>query len=271
MTGTIAGNDVVHDVDADWVLAGHYLRFHEFSREREEGGERAYEATVYIGWDAQADRFVCLWLDVTGGEGLASGVLGYAAPVGDTIPFVFGEGDSQIHNTFVYLRDSDRWEWTIVNVRGEERREFAHVTLQRRFDAVPGDWSPRQREILDAIAKLSASTAPGGGGADDYATMLTEDFSRWTIGSDVVNGKGEWVEGIRTWYDEGWRVSDRTADVLEIAVEGGTAFSRRILSETYTTPDGETSPPAKAALAEVWRRDGEGWRLQRVTVHPIER
>ena len=62
----------------------------------------------------------------------------------------------------------------------------------------------------------------------------------------------------------------REAEVLEITVEGPTAFSRRIVTESYTGPDGETTPAAKAALAEVWRRDGEGWRLQRVTVHPIE-
>ena len=270
LTGTIAGNEVVHDVDADWVLAGHYMRFHDFSREREEGGARAYEATVYIGWDAQTQRFVCLWLDVTGGDGLSSGVLGYAAPVGDTIPFIFGEGESQIHNTFVYNRDSDSWEWTIVNVRGEERREFAHVTLQQRFDAVPGNWSPRQREILDAIAKLSASTAPGGGGADDYAAMLTEDFSRWTIGRNVVTSKQDWVDGIRTWYEDGWRVSDRQAEVLEITVEGATAYSRRIVTETYTAADGETTAPTRAALAEVWSRGGEGWRLRRVTAHAVE-
>ena len=141
---------------------------------------------------------------------------------------------------------------------------------RRRFDPVVGDWSPRQREILDAIARLSASTAPGGGGADDYAPMLTEDFSRWTIGSDVLNGKEDWVEGVRSWFDDGWRVSDRQVEVLEITVEGDTAFSRRIVSETYAASDGEISPPAKAALAEVWRRDGEGWRLKRVTVHPIQ-
>ncbi|RKZ15711.1 hypothetical protein DRQ53_08245 [bacterium] len=270
MTGTIAGKQIVHDVDADWVLAGHYLRFHEFSREREESGVRAYEATVYIGWDEQAERFVCLWLDVTGGGGLASGVLGYAAPDGDRIPFVFGEGDSQIHNTFVYHRGADTWEWTIVNVRGDKRSEFAHVTLERRFDAPAGDWSPQQREILDAIAELSASTAPGGGGVDDYASLLTEDFSRWTIGSEVLNGKADWVDGVRDWFDNGWRVSDRLAEILEITIDGDTAFSRRIVTETYASSDGETSPPARAALAEVWRRDGEGWRLQRVTVHPMQ-
>ncbi len=241
MTGTIAGDAVVHDVDADWVLAGHYLRFHDFSREREESGDRAYEATVFIGWDAETERFVCLWLDVTGGEGLSNGVLGYAAPVGDTIPWIFDAGEYEIHNTFVYHRGADSWEWTIVNARGDERTEFAHVTLERRFEATPGDWSPQQREILDAVARLSAATAPGGGGADDYATMLTEDFSRWTIGSDVLNGKQAWVEGVRSWFDDGWRVSERQAEVLEITVEGGTAFSRRIVSETYLPP-GPRSP-----------------------------
>lgn len=270
MTGTIAGREVVHDVDADWVLAGHYLRFHDLSRERDEDGTRAYEATVFIGWDEQTEEFVCLWLDVTGGEGLASGVLGRGAPTGDTIPFVFGDGASQIHNTFHYHRDSHRWEWRIVNVRGDERREFAHVKLRRRFEAAPGDWSPSQRQILRAMAELSASTAPGGGGPDDYAAMLTDDFSRWTIGSDAMDHKEEWIDGVRSWYDEGWRVADRQAEVLEIRVEGATAFSRRIVSEIYAASDGETSPPAKAALAEVWRRDGEGWRLQRVTVHSVQ-
>jgi len=99
--------------------------------------------------------------------------------------------------------------------------------------------------------------------------MLTEDFSRWTIGSDIVNGKQDWVDGVRGWFDEGWRVSDRQAEVLEITVEGPTAYSRRIVTETFAGPDGDTSPPARAALAEVWRRDGEGWRLQRVTAHPL--
>jgi ketosteroid isomerase-like protein len=271
MTGTIAGNDVVHDIDADWVLAGHYLRFHDLSRERQENGARAYEATVYIGWDAETGQFACLWLDVTGGEGLASGVLGYAAPAGDTIPFVFGTGESRIHNTFVYHREQDRWEWTIVNVRGEERREFAQVMLQRRFPAAPGEWSPRQGEILRAIDKLSASTTAGGGGADDYAAMLTDDFTRWTIGSETVEGKEGWVDRVREWFDQGWRVSDRRADVLEISVEGVAAYSRRIVAETYVGPDGESMPASTAALAEVWRLDGEGWRLQRVTVHPMEK
>ena len=120
------------------------------------------------------------------------------------------------------------------------------------------------------MAALSAATAPGGGGADDYARLLTDDFSRWTIGGEVVEGKETWLEGVRAWFDDGWRVIDRRAEVLEITVEGPVAFSRRIVTESYAGPDGDRPPPARAALSEVWRRDGEGWRLQRVTVRALE-
>ena len=65
----------------------------------------------------------------------------------------------------------------------------------------------------------------------------------------MLTGKQEWVEGVRGWFDDGWRVSDRQAEVLEITIEGPVAYSRRVVTETYIGPDGETSPPATAALA----------------------
>lgn len=133
MTGTIAGGEVVHDLEAAWVLDGFYLQFHELARERTEDGKPAYEAIVTIGWDEPSKRYVCLWLDSTGGTGLASGILGYGKREGDSIPFVFGEGNgSAIHNTFQYQRDSDTWQWVIDNVNGDETSNFAEVTLKRR-------------------------------------------------------------------------------------------------------------------------------------------
>ena len=52
----------------DKVINGHqYLRFGELSREREDDGTRAYEAIVFIGWDAEHERYAWLWLDSTGG------------------------------------------------------------------------------------------------------------------------------------------------------------------------------------------------------------
>lgn len=132
MSGTIAGNEIVHDLEAEWVLGGHYLFFHEIARGRDEQGNPAYESRVYFGWDEEDERLVCLWLDVTGGGGLVPDGLGYGEPDGDRIPFVWGEGaESQIHNTFTYRADSDSWTWQIDNVREGEARNFARVTLQR--------------------------------------------------------------------------------------------------------------------------------------------
>lgn len=130
-------------------------------------------------------------------------------------------------------------------------------------------WSPAQREVLAAIERLSASTAPGGAGAEAYGAVLAEDFSRWTVGSEIMNGKDEWVGGVREWFDDGWRVSDRETRHLEIRVRGAHAFTRRIVEETYRGPDGERST-STAALAEVWVREEGEWRLLMVNVHPVD-
>jgi hypothetical protein len=132
MTGTIAGQEIVHDLEAEWVLGGHYLYFHEIARERDENGDPAYESRVYFGWDEASERLVCLWLDVTGGGGLVPDGFGYGQPDGDRIPFVWGEGtDMQIHNTFTYQHERDNWAWQIDNVRDGESSNFARVMLHR--------------------------------------------------------------------------------------------------------------------------------------------
>ena len=129
-------------------------------------------------------------------------------------------------------------------------------------------WTKEQRQVLAAIQRLSASTAPGGAGPDAYAAVLADDFSRWTVGSDVINDKQTWVEGVREWFDDGWRVSDRKTRNLEIQVSDDQAFIRRIVTETYLGPDKETSS-SSAALAEVWVRRADDWLLLRADVHPM--
>ncbi len=129
-------------------------------------------------------------------------------------------------------------------------------------------WTPEQREVLAAMEELSDSTAPNGTGADAYGAVLAEGFSRWTIGSAVMNDKHDWVEGVREWFDEGWRVADRQTQHLEILIRGDLAFTRRMVEETYLGPAGEQSKSG-AALAEVWVRSDLGWRLLRVDVHPL--
>jgi hypothetical protein len=126
-------------------------------------------------------------------------------------------------------------------------------------------WSPEQSSLLASIHKLSASTAPDGAGADGYAAVLAENFSRWTTGSQVINRKTEWVEGVRGWFDDGWRVVDRNETIIEIKIRADEAFTRRIVEETYLGPNDERSV-SRAARAETWVRSDRGWLLLRVNV-----
>lgn len=129
--------------------------------------------------------------------------------------------------------------------------------------------SAAQKEIVKAMEKFSETTAPGGAGAEGYAAFLTEDFSRWTIGSKVTNDKDKWVEGVRAWFDDGWRVSSRETQNLEILVVDNFAFTRRIVTETYLGPEGDSSV-SKAALVEIWTFRNKSWLLYRVNVHPMD-
>jgi opacity protein-like surface antigen len=127
-----------------------------------------------------------------------------------------------------------------------------------------------QQQILAAIEQLSAATAPEGGGADAYAAILADDFSRWTLGGES-HDRTSWVEGVRGWFDDGWRVAERRTEHLEIEVRGTLAFTRRIVTEQFRGPDGELADPGTAALAEVWVRGDHGWQLWRVDARPLAR
>ncbi len=129
LTGTIAGDDVVHSVDARWILGHQYLQFDE----RTEKGEIDYEATVIFGWDDTSDHYVCLWLDSTGGSGLSNGILGYARRSEDKLAFVFASDSSRFHTTFSYDRSEDTWYWTMDSEKEVgEFKPFARLTMKRR-------------------------------------------------------------------------------------------------------------------------------------------
>ena len=132
LQGMMAGGDVVHDLVAEWVTGHQYLRFVELSREQEDDGTRAYEAIVFIGWDAEHERYACLWLDSTGGSGLVNGIIGYAASAGDRLAFLFDTGDgSRFHTTFAYDRERDVWELRMDSERDGGFRPFARATMTR--------------------------------------------------------------------------------------------------------------------------------------------
>ena len=128
MRGTIARRSVVHDVEADWVLAHHYIRIHEVSREKNTEGQPEYEAMVFIGWN-NPGHYSCVWLDILGGLSTLS--IGVAGPGENELPFVFRneKGDVDLTNTFTYSPREHAWEWKIDNVENGLPREFARLRL----------------------------------------------------------------------------------------------------------------------------------------------
>jgi hypothetical protein len=133
LQGTIGGSPTTHDIVADWVLGHQYVRLHEVSREKDAKGQAAYEAIVFLGRDQPSNRYACLWLDSTGGGGLAAQAIGYAKRGGDEIPFLFkGADGSLFHTTFAYDKEADSWRWTMDGEEGGKLQPFARVRLVRK-------------------------------------------------------------------------------------------------------------------------------------------
>ena len=132
MTGMVDGEDITHDVEAEWVLEGGYLRLHELSREQDESGRPAYEAIVIISWEEVNGEYKCLWLDTTANTGLDDPIIGIATPSGHEIPFVWTGEESRFHNTFSYDGGADAWRWVLKSERNGEFALFADVTLKRQ-------------------------------------------------------------------------------------------------------------------------------------------
>jgi hypothetical protein len=122
LQGTIAGRETTHDIEAEWLLGHEYVRLHETSREKKAQGQAAYEAIIFIEWDASSSEYRCLWLDSTGGGGLAAQAIAHGKRSGDEIAFLFKDKDSSIHATFAYSKTTDTWQWFIDNEAGGKCR-----------------------------------------------------------------------------------------------------------------------------------------------------
>ena len=132
MQGTVGKQAVTHELDAEWVLQHHYLRFHEVSREKNDKGEPQYEATVFIGWSEKTKRYACVWLDVYGG--LTSESIGVAAPKENELAFVFTDehGETSFTNTFVYDPKTNTWQNRLDNIVKGEAKPFARFNLTKQ-------------------------------------------------------------------------------------------------------------------------------------------
>lgn len=132
LKGTIAGQETIHDISAKRVLNGQYVQLTEVSREKDQKGNPAYEATVYFCWQEPKKQYFCLWLDNTSNEGISNQVIGEAKQNGDKIELVFRYSDgTKFYNSLLYERNADTWQW---NLDGEEKgklQPFARVKLTK--------------------------------------------------------------------------------------------------------------------------------------------
>jgi hypothetical protein len=132
LQGNVGKQAATHELDAEWVLQHHYLRFREVSRDKNDKGEPQYDATVFIGWNEKTGRFACVWLDVYGG--LASESIGVATPQENELSFVFTDehGETSFTNTFLYDPKTNAWDNRLDNVVKGEAKPFARFKLTKQ-------------------------------------------------------------------------------------------------------------------------------------------
>ena len=133
LQGSMARQQVTHDVTFEWMLGREYVQMHEVSRERAPNGTPAYEAVVLFGRDPLTGEYACLWMDNTGSSAFDPVGTGHGSVAGDSIPFLFHYSPTTgFHNTFLYDQRTDSWQWHLDNDSAGVRRPFARVKLTRR-------------------------------------------------------------------------------------------------------------------------------------------
>lgn len=132
MQGTVGKQVTTHELDAEWVLQHHYLRFQEVSKEKNDKGEPQYEATVFIGWNQKTRQYACVWMDVYGGATAES--IGLATPQENELAFIFTDehGATSFTNTFIYDSKTNTWEDRLDNVVKGEAKPFARFKLTKQ-------------------------------------------------------------------------------------------------------------------------------------------
>jgi hypothetical protein len=132
MQGTVGKQAATHELDAEWALQHHYLRFREASREKNDKGEPNYDSTVFIGWNEKTKQYACVWLDVYGG--LATESIGIATPKENELAFVFTDehGETNFTNTFLYDPKTNTWDNRLDNVVKGEAKPFARFKMTKQ-------------------------------------------------------------------------------------------------------------------------------------------
>ena len=129
LQGTIAGQQTVHDIDAQWVLAHQYIQVHEVSREKDAKGHPANRSdrlhrlgcaveSVFVPLARFDRRRRARWQRHR-----------RAKRGGDQLAFLFL---GTFHTTFIYDKTTDSWQWTMDDEEKGKLVPFARVKLARK-------------------------------------------------------------------------------------------------------------------------------------------
>jgi hypothetical protein len=107
MTGTLLGKPVKYHARGERVLHGGFLRLHMIDA----AAKPAYEADLFLGYDAHADDYIGHWLDRFGAAGAR--VVASGKRRGETLVIQFPYADAAFKDTFVYDTKSHAWSLLI--------------------------------------------------------------------------------------------------------------------------------------------------------------
>ena len=103
MTGVVRDKPVRYEARGEWVLQRGFLRLHM----QDAAKPPAYEADLFLGYDAQAGDYVGHWLDRFGGAGAR--VVATGRREDDRLVIVFPYAEGAFRNTFTRTPGSRRW------------------------------------------------------------------------------------------------------------------------------------------------------------------
>ena len=126
MAGTLGGKAVHYHANGERVLKGGFLRLHMIDAEP----TPAYEADVFIGFDAQRHDFIAHWLDRFGAAGAR--VVASGRREGQHLVVIFPYADAAFRDTFTFMPETGAWSLLLESQKSDGTwSTFATYTLTR--------------------------------------------------------------------------------------------------------------------------------------------
>jgi hypothetical protein len=137
LTGTLLGKPVHYHARGRWVLQGAWLRFAMVDA----ASPPAYEAQLFLSYDAQADDYIAHWLDRFGAAGAR--VVASGPRTGDTLVLLFPYAQGAFRDT--------------LRLTGGARGG----TLLIESQAKDGSWSPFATYQMKRVGSPPPGQPPG--------------------------------------------------------------------------------------------------------------